>query len=287
MTYLLLKHIFHFVNRLSNAEQVRVVAALVEGNSIRSTARMTGVARNTITSLLADLAEACVAYHDAHVRGLKVRRLQCDEIWNFVGAKAKNVSPEKKVEGWGDTWTWTALDADTKLCVSYLVGGRDLGWATEFMEDCASRISNRVQITTDGHRAYLDAVETAFGSDIDYAQLQKIYGAPTENHTRYSPAKCIGCDMKVVSGNPDPKHVSTSYVERQNLSMRMSIRRFTRLTNAFSKKVENHAAAVALWFMYYNFCRIHQTLRVTPAMEAGISNHVWTLDELVGLLEVA
>jgi IS1 family transposase len=246
---------------------------------------MTGASKNTIVKLLVDLADACVAYHDRYVRNLTVRRLQCDEIWNFVGAKAKNATPEKKTEGWGDTWTWTALDADTKLCVSYLVGGRDLGWATEFMHDCARRISNRVQITTDGHKAYLEAVESAFGADIDYAQLQKVYGAPSEDHKRYSPAVCIGCDMKVVSGNPDPKHVSTSFVERQNLSMRMSIRRFTRLTNAFSKKVENHAAAVALWFMYYNFCRVHQTLRVTPAMEAGIANHVWTLEELVSLLD--
>jgi IS1 family transposase len=273
------------MNHLSKEQRIRVVAALVEGNSLRSTSRMTGVARNTVTTLLLGLAEACAGYHDRHVRNLKVRRLQCDEIWNFVGAKAKNTTPEKKAEGWGDTWTWTALDADTKLCVSYLVGGRDLGWATEFMHDCAIRIRNRVQITTDGHRAYMEAVESAFGADIDYAQLQKIYGAPAENHTRYSPATCIGCDMKVVSGNPDPKHVSTSFVERQNLSMRMSIRRFTRLTNAFSKKVENHAAAVALWFMYYNFCRVHQTLRVTPAMETGISNHVWSVEELVGLTE--
>jgi IS1 family transposase len=273
------------MNRLSKEQQTQVVAALVEGNSIRSTSRMTGVARNTVTSLLVDLAEACAGYHDRHVRNLRVRRLQFDEIWNFVGAKAKNATPEKKAEGWGDTWTWTALDADTKLCVSYLVGGRDLGWATEFMQDCANRISNRVQITTDGHKAYLEAVEAAFGADIDYAQLQKIYGAPIDDHRRYSPATCIGRDIKVVSGNPNPKHVSTSFVERQNLSMRMSIRRFTRLTNAFSKKVENHAAAVALWFMYYNFSRVHQTLRVTPAMEAGIATHVWSIDELVGLLE--
>ena len=261
-----------------------MVAALVEGNSIRSTVRMTGVAKNTVVKLLLDLAEACAAYHNRYVRNLKVRRLQCDEIWNFVGAKAKNATPERKAEGWGDTWTWTALDADTKLCISHLVGGRDLGWAKEFMEDCASRISNRVQVTTDGHKAYLEAVENAFGADIDYAQLQKIYGAPLANEARYSPARCIGCDMKVVSGNPDPKHVSTSFVERQNLSMRMSIRRFTRLTNAFSKKVENHAAAVALWFMYYNFCRVHQTLRVTPAMEAGLADHVWAIEELVQLL---
>jgi len=272
------------MNRLAKEQQIRVVAALVEGNSIRATVRMTGVAKNTVVKLLLDLAEACAAYHNHTVRNLKVRRLQCDEIWNFVGAKAKNASPEKKAEGWGDTWTWTALDADTKLCVSYLVGGRDFSWANEFMHDCASRIKNRVQITTDGHKAYLEALESAFGADIDYAQLQKIYGTPAENHTRYSPATCIGCDMKVVSGDPDPKHVSTSFVERQNLSMRMSIRRFTRLTNGFSKKVENHAAAVALWFAYYNFCRVHQTLRVTPAMEAGIPNHVWSIEELVSLL---
>jgi IS1 family transposase len=272
------------MNRLSIEQQTRVVAALVEGNSIRATVRMTGVAKNTVVKLLLDLADACAGYRNRCVRNLRVRRLQCDEIWNFVGSKARNTTAENKAKGWGDTWTWTALDADTKLCVSYLVGGRDAGWAKEFMADCASRIKNRVQITTDGHRAYLEAVEDAFGADIDYAQLQKIYGAVAENETRYSPAKCIGCEMKTVSGNPDPKHVSTSFVERQNLSMRMSIRRFTRLTNAFSKKVENHAAAVALWFMYYNFCRIHQTLRVTPAMEAGISNHVWNIEELVALI---
>jgi IS1 family transposase len=272
------------MNRLRKDQQVRVVAALVEGSGIRATVRMSGVAKNTVVKLLTDLGAACVAYHDRNVRGLRVRRIQCDEIWSFVGAKAKNASPEKKAAGWGDSWTWTALDADSKLCVSYLVGGRDLGWAKEFMEDCASRVRNRVQITTDGHKAYLEAVESAFGSDADYAQLQKIYGAPSENDTRYSPAVCIGCDMKVVSGNPDPKHVSTSYVERQNLTMRMSMRRFTRLTNGFSKKIENHAAMVALYFMYYNFCRVHQTIRITPAMEAGIADHVWTIEELVSLL---
>jgi IS1 family transposase len=248
---------------------------------------MTGVAKNTVIKLILDLADACAAYHERSVRNFRVRRLQCDEIWQFVGSKAKNTRPEKKAIGWGDVWTWTALDADTKLCASYLVGGRDLGWAKEFMQDCASRIRNRVQITTDGHKAYLEAVEDAFGTDIDYAQLQKILGAANENETRYSPARCIGCDMKVVSGDPDPKHVSTSYVERQNLSMRMSIRRFTRLTNAFSKKLENHAAAVAIWFMYYNFCRIHQTLRVTPAMEAGLSDHAWSIEELCTLLPKA
>jgi len=275
------------MKRLTMEQKTRVVAALVEGNSIRSTVRLTGVSKNTVIKLLLDLADVCAAYHDTNVRNLRVRRLQCDEIWQYVGSKAKNTRPEKKAIGWGDVWTWTGLDADTKLCVSYLVGGRDLGWAKEFMQDCASRICNRVQITTDGHKAYLDAVEDAFGADIDYAQLQKIYGAPSDDEQRrYSPARCIGCDMKVVSGNPDPKHVSTSFVERQNLSMRMSIRRFTRLTNAFSKKIENHAAAVAIWFMYYNFARVHQTLRVTPAMEAGISDHVWSIDEICALLPV-
>jgi IS1 family transposase len=245
---------------------------------------MTGASKNTIAKLLADLGCACTAYHNRYVRKLKVRRLQCDEIWSFVGAKAKNVSAEKKQEGWGDAWTWIGIDADTKLVVSYLVGGRGAGWAKDFMEDCASRISNRVQITTDGHKGYLEAVEHAFGADIDYAMLQKIYGAPADNETRYSPATCIGCDMKVVSGDPDPKHVSTSYVERQNLTLRMQSRRFTRLTNAFSKKIENHRHSVALHYMHYNFCRVHQTLRTTPAMEAGLTDHVWSLEELIALL---
>lgn len=272
------------MNRLSPEDRIRVVAALVEGNSIRAISRMTGIARNTIDKLLVDLGCACMKFHDQCVRDLTTRRLQCDEIWAYVGAKAKNVSAEKKEIGWGDVWTWVALDADTKLCVTYLVGGRGADWAMDFMQDCASRIRGRVQVTTDGHRAYLDAVEGAFGLDADYAQLQKIYGASEDTEKRYSPATCIGCDMKVVSGNPDPKHISTSYVERQNLTMRMSMRRFTRLTNGFSKKLDNHAYAVALHFMHYNFCRIHQTLRVTPAMEAKLSDHVWELRELVGLL---
>lgn len=272
------------MNTLTNDGRIRVVAALVEGNSIRSTSRMTGVARNTVTKLLVDLGEACMAFHDKHVRNVRVRRLQCDEIWAYIGAKAKNVSIEKKEIGWGDIWTWVGMDADTKLVVAYLVGGRGAGWAHDFMQDCAKRIRGRVQVTTDGHKAYLEAVEAAFGMDCDYAQIHKIFGASDEPEKRYSPATCIGCDLKVVSGNPDPKHISTSYVERQNLTMRMSMRRFTRLTNAFSKKLENHAYAVALHFMYCNFVRIHQTLRVTPAMEAGLSNHAWDLAELVGLL---
>jgi IS1 family transposase len=248
---------------------------------ISSNARMADVSLNTVTKLLVDVGAACEQFHDEHVRNVRVRRLQADEIWCFVGAKAKNVTLEQKAQGWGDTWTWTGLDADTKLCVSYLVGGRSANWAMEFMLDCAARIKGRVQVTTDGHKAYLEAVETAFGAECDYAMLQKIYGAPAENDTRYSPATCIGCDMKVVSGDPDPKHVSTSYVERHNLSMRMGMRRFTRLTNGFSKKVQNHEAMVAIYAVHYNFARIHKTLRITPSMAAGLSDHVWSLEEIV------
>jgi len=274
------------MNRLSKENRVRVVAALVEGNSVRATCRMTGVAKGTVLSLLSELGAACAAYHDHHVRNLLVRSLQCDEIWSIIGCKRKNATAEKKAEGWGDAWTWVGLDADTKLVVSYLVGGRDSGWARDFMQDCADRISNRVQLTTDSHKPYLVAVEKAFGDEIDYAMLHKIYGAPSDEEVRrYAPAKCIGTDMKTIIGDPDPAHVSTSYVERQNLTMRMQMRRFTRLTNAFSKKIENHAAAVALHFMHYNFARVHQTLRVTPAMEAGLSDHVWTVEELVTLIE--
>jgi len=274
------------MNKLTNAKQVAVVAALVEGNSIRSTVRMTGVAKNTIVKLLADLGEACARFHDETVRNVKAKRVQCDEIWSFVYAKAKNVPTDKQGEfGVGDVWTWTGLDVDSKLIVSWLVGTRDAGAAYAFMTDVASRLRNRVQLTTDGHTPYLAAVEDTFGADIDYAMLQKIYGSDPEGEKRYSPAKCIGAECKIIQGDPDPKHISTSYVERQNLSMRMSMRRFTRLTNAFSKKVENHAAAVALCFVHYNFGRVHQTLRVTPAMEAGLADHVWSIAEIVGLLE--
>ncbi len=270
------------MNRLSISDRASILGMLVEGNSLRSASRLADVSLNTVTKLLVDLGVACEKFHDQKVRNVRVRRLQADEIWCFIGAKAKNVTAEKKQEGWGDVWTWTGSDAATKLCVSYLVGGRDGGWAKEFMQDCASRIRGRVQITTDGHRAYLEAVEDAFGADIDYAQLQKIYGAPTDAEMRrYSPAQCIGADMKVVSGDPDPKHVSTSFVERHNLTMRMGMRRFTRLTNGFSKKIENHAAMVAIHAVYYNFARIHKTLRITPAMAAGLSDHVWSLEEIV------
>jgi IS1 family transposase len=253
---------------------------------VRATARLADVSKVTVLKLIADMGYAAYAFHDDNVRNVSVRRLQVDEIWSFIGCKAKNVSPEKEQDGWGDAWTWVGMDADSKLCVSYLVGGRDAGWAIEFMRDCASRIRGRVQITSDGHRAYLVAVEDAFGADVDYAQLQKIYGVPSvDDVRRYSPATCIGCEMKTVSGNPDPKHVSTSYVERQNLTMRMSMRRFTRLTNGFSKKLENHRCMVALFYAYYNFCRIHQTLRVTPAMEARLTDHAWPVEELVAALD--
>jgi len=269
---------------LDTKRRAQVIAALVEGNSIRGTVRMTGVAKNTIVKLLAEIGCVCADLHHHTVRNLRVRRLQCDEIWSFVGAKKKNVTAEQEQDGWGDVWTWTAIDADTKLCVTYHVGDRGKHSAFSFMDDCASRIIGRPQITTDAHKPYLAAVEKAFGGDADYAMLHKIYGASGEPETRYSPATCIGCDMKTISGVPDPKHVSTSYVERQNLTMRMSMRRFTLLTNGFSKSVSNHCHAIALYFAYYNFCRVHQTLRVTPAMEAGIANHVWTIDELCELI---
>jgi IS1 family transposase len=271
------------MNRLPIAKRAQIIQMLVEGISLRATSRIADVSINTVTKLLVDVAEAAFEYHNRTVVNVRVRRVQCDEIWCFVGAKAKNVPTSREQDGWGDVWTWTAIDADTKLCVSYLVGGRDGWWAKEFMQDVAARIRGRVQITMDGHRAYLDAAEEAFGGDADYAMLQKIYGASQEPEKRSSRAQCIGCDMKTISGVPDPEHVSTSYVERQNLTMRMSMRRFTRLTNAFSKKVENHAAAVALHFIHYNFARIHKMLRFTPAMAAGISDHVWSYEEIAAL----
>lgn len=275
------------MKKLSNADRVRVVAALVEGCSIRATVRMTGVAKNTIVKLLEDLGTICADYHDTHVRNVKIKRIQCDEIWSFVGKKQRNVAPEAAgVFGIGDVWTWTAIDSDSKLMVSYMVGLRDAGYAKEFMRDVADRLANRVQLTTDGLKAYLDAVEDAFAGEVDYAQLVKIYGTePGIPAGRYSPGYVKGCECQTVAGEPNGKHISTSHVERQNLTMRMSMRRFTRLTNGFSKKVENHAHAVAIHFMHYNFCRIHQTLRVTPAMQAGLADHVWEIEELVGLLE--
>jgi IS1 family transposase len=274
------------MNKLSSAKRSQVVAALVEGNSIRSTVRMTGVAKNTIVKLLVALGAACDKFQRETLVNLRSRRIECDEIWSFVYAKEKNVTPkiEARVGTAGDVWTWTALDPDSKLIVSWLVGHRDAGYAQAFVEDIAYRLAHRVQLTTDGNKLYLQAVENAFGMDVDFAQLVKLYGTPEDGERTYSPAVCIGCRKTAIMGNPDPEHISTSKVERQNLTMRMSMRRFTRLTNAFSKKVENHEAAVALYFMWYNFGRVHQTLRVTPAMEAGVSDHVWTVDEIVALL---
>jgi IS1 family transposase len=274
------------MNRLSTAERARIVSVLVEGNSLRATARITGFARMTIEKLLVDLGAACAEYQNRTLQNLSCKRIQCDEIWSFCYAKAKNVTAtiaEHHPDA-GDIWTWTAIDADSKLVLSWLVAGRDAGAAYTFMQDVAARLKHRVQLTTDAHKPYLSAVEDAFGADIDYAMLRKIYGTTTENDTRYSPATCLGCEVKTISGDPNPKHISTSYVERQNLTMRMHMRRFTRLTNAFSKKVENHAFNVALHFMYYNFGKVHQTLRVTPAMEAGVSDHVWSIEDIVGLI---
>jgi IS1 family transposase len=244
---------------------------------------MAGVCKDTVLKLLRDLGAACAVYHNEQVRNVRCQRVQCDEIWNFCYAKAKNVPEEKKALGAGDVWTWIAIDADTKLGVSYLVGKRDAADAFQFMQDLSKRIANRFQLTTDGHHVYLNAVEDTFGAEIDYAMLVKVYGSNPEAETRYSPARIISTQLAVISGNPNPKHISTSFVERQNLTVRMSMRRFTRLTNAFSKKLDNLKHAVALHFMHYNYCRVHQSIRVTPAMEAGLSDHVWSLEELVSL----
>jgi IS1 family transposase len=244
---------------------------------------MLGVGKHTVLRLLEDAGGACAEFHDAQVRNVRVKRLQCDEVWSFVGAKMKNTKEEQVNQGWGDVWTWTAIDGDSKLIVSYLVGQRGPRWAKLFMEDVASRVTSRIQLTTDGLRMYAEAVEGAFGCDVDYAMLVKLYGNDSFD-TKYSPGECIGIQSAVLQGNPDPKHISTSFVERQNLTMRMSMRRFTRLTNGFSKKLANHEYQVALYFFHYNFCRIHKTLRVTPAMEAGLTDHVWTLEELCNLI---
>ena len=273
------------MNKSSPAKRAQVLTCLVEGNSVRATSRMTGVAVNTVVKLLGDAGRACSEYQDKAFRGLTCKRLQCDEVWSFVGAKEKNTTEETKAKGWGDCWTWTALDADTKLIPCWYVGTRDAGAAYHFMHDLAARLANRVQLTTDGHRPYLAAVSDAFGTDIDYAQLVKIYGDGPKTEARYSPAQCMGARKAHVTGKPDFAHVSTSFIERSNLSLRMGNRRFTRLTNAFSKKVENHEHMLALFFCYYNFCRIHQTLRVTPAMAAGVSSKVWELSDIVSLLD--
>ena len=273
------------MNKLTTAKRAAVVAALVEGNSVRSTCRLTSVSIPTVLKLLAELGAACARYQDEAIRKVHAPRIQVDEIWQFVYSKAKNVPAEKKGQfGYGDVWTWVAIDADSKLVLSFRVGPRDLGTAYDLMHDLAERVVNGIQLTTDGFRVYLEAVESAFNEDIDYAMLAKVYGNDS-TEKRYSPAKIVSTQLSVISGTPDPKHVSTSYVERQNLTMRMSMRRFTRLTNGFSKKVENHSASVARHYMRYNFARVHKTLRVTPAMQAGLADHVWSLEEIVGLLD--
>jgi IS1 family transposase len=277
------------MNKLPKAKQVQAVKCLVEGNSLRATARMTGVARNTVSTLLVDLAKACSDYQNDALRGLTCRRVEADEIWAFCYAKEANVPAAHKGEfGYGDIWTWVAMDADTKLVVSWLVGERDTPTAIDFMMDVRERIANRTQLTTDGLVCYLTAVEEAFGADVDFAQLVKIYGSNPDADRRYSPAKFVTAEKRPVSGSPDPAKVSTSYIERQNLTMRMGMRRFTRLTNGFSKKAANLEAAVALHYQFYNFARPHKSLANpfprTPAMAAGVADHVWSIEEIVGLL---
>ena len=278
------------MNRLNIQERARILGCMVEGNSVRATSRLTGADKKTVLRLLAEFGSACQKFHDATVRGVKSQRVQCDEIWSFVYAKARNV-PERcrGVFGFGDVWTWTALCADSKLMLAYRVDRRDEEAAYAFMQDLRGRLENRVQLTTDGYGPYMAAVEDNFGGDVDYAMLVKLYGEPKGNtpERKYSPGECCGTRKRRITGQPVRKDISTSYVERMNLNIRMGSRRFTRLTNAFSKKVENHAHAMAVYFAYYNFCRIHQTLRVTPAMQAGISDHVWSLEELAALAEPA
>jgi IS1 family transposase len=247
---------------------------------------MTGVAKNTVAKLLVELGACCAKFMDGAMQNLPCQRIRADEIWSFVGAKQKNVQPHHFEDGGyaGDVWTWTAIDADTKLVPCWMVGARDANAARDFIEDLASRLANRIQLTTDGLKVYLNAVDKAFGGEVDYVQLVKVYGIDPHGEKRYSPAICTSCESHPVTGNPDPKHINTSYVERQNLSMRMSMRRFTRLTQAFSKKIESHAAAVALYFTWYNFGRVHQTLKTTPAVKAGVADHVWSIDEIVALM---
>jgi IS1 family transposase len=278
------------MNKLPIAKRAQILTLLCEGSSMRSIERIIGCSINTVDKLLCDAGEAALAYHDEHVRGVKATRIQCDEVWSFVHAKAKN-APNSKRAGdptIGDCWTWTAVEAQSKLLISYLVGGRDAEYALMLMDDLRGRLANRVQLTTDGHSAYLGAVEEAFGADIDYSMLIKLYGEPPsspEAARRYSPSECVGTRKNKVTGNPDPKHVSTSYVERANLTMRMAMRPFTRLTNVFSKKLENHAHMVALYALWYNFVRVHKTLRMSPAMAAGIETRLWSMDDVVRLIE--
>ena len=274
------------MNKLPLAKRIQILAMLCEGSSMRSISRVADVSINTVSKLLVEAGEACLILHDDTVRNVKASRIQCDEIWSFCHAKAKNVASAKAApKGAGDVWTWTAIDADTKLIVSYFVGDRSGESAMVLMDDLQARLANRVQLTTDGHKAYLEAVEGAFGGDVDFAQLVKLYGPTITAPGRYSPAECTGIKKIRREGNPDIAHVSTTYVERQNLTMRMSMRRFTRLTNAFSKKLDNHIHALALYFVFYNFTRIHKTLRVSPAMAAGITDRLWSLEDVIAKID--
>jgi IS1 family transposase len=269
------------MKRLTREKQAQIISALIEGCSIRATSRMFGVSKDTVLKLQVEAGYASADYQDRVFVNLNCKRVQCDEVWAFCYAKEKNVPREMQGKfGVGDVWTWTAICADSKLIPSFTVGNRDAASARILIEDLAGRLKSRIQLTTDGLRVYLEAVEGAFGADVDYAMLVKTYESSQEE-VRYSPPVCTSCERKSVMGRPDPKHISTSFVERANLSVRMGIRRFTRLTNAFSKKVENHAAAFALFLMHYNFCRVHQTLRVTPCMEAGVTDHIWTVKEML------
>lgn len=275
------------MNKLLLAKRVQILSLLCEGSSMRLISRVCDVSINTVTKLLVDAGETCLALHDELVHNVKASRIQCDEIWSFCYAKEKNVAgSETAPAGAGDVWTWTALDADTKLIVSYFVGDRSGQSAIALMDDLCGRLANRAQLTTDGHKAYLEAVEGTFGADVDYAQLVKLYGDVPDSHKgRYSPAECTGAKKVKVEGKPDMKHVSTSYVERQNLTMRMSMRRFTRLTNAFSKKLDNHIHALALYFMFYNFTRIHKSLKITPAMAAKVTDRLWSMEDIVAAID--
>jgi IS1 family transposase len=273
------------MNKLPLEKRAQILGMMVEGMSIRAIARLTGASKNTIVKLLVDAGQACSEYQDKTLRDLRCRRLQLDEIWSFIGAKEKNVPQDQKGLGRGDIWTWTAIDANSKLIASWMVGDRSGYTARLFVDDLAKRLSGRVQITSDSHKAYLDAIEGAFGTDVDYAMLEKIYASPIEGQKRYSPPVCVGAKRREITGNPDPAHISTSYAERSNLSIRMGLRRFTRLTNAFSKKVENHVYALSVYFMHYNFCRIHQTLRTSPAQAAGVTSKLWELTDIVRMID--
>lgn len=275
------------MNKLTHAQRVQAVNCLIEGCSIRATVRMTGIAKKTVMRLLCEVGEVCESYQDRVLRNLPCRRIQLDELWGFNYCKQKNLTEEiqGKVPGAGDIWLWVAIDAETKLVPCWRLGDRNAGTAYAFTHDLAARLRNRVQLTSDGHRVYLSAIESAFGSEVDYAMLVKIYGNDSGHDTRYSPPECIGTQLAVITGNPNPKHISTSFVERQNWSVRTAMRRYTRLSNGFSRKIENHAAAVALNYFAYNFIKIHRTLRVSPAMAAGVTDKLWTVEDLVSLWE--